>query len=242
MLLLGNDIVDLNEAGITGKFYSARFVERVFSREEKSAISLSENPDLTLWMFWAAKETAYKIISKITGPPVFSYKKFKTTFRKKISKSKSKFEVVYDARQFQIELATNINYIHAVGAHANTSELPNYLLSEKVHQVTHSELKDWQNPNSWSEHFTKEELVSIHHAESALVRFHCKKLVAKELKVAPSRLQIIRPSKARMPQPPFLLLDNKQTEIDISLSHHGLWLGFCFSIKQGAKVISCQAH
>jgi len=242
LLLLGNDIVDLNEAGITGKFYSARFVERVFSREEKSAISLSENPDLTLWMFWAAKETAYKIISKITRPPVFSYKKFKTTFRKKISKSKSKFEVVYDARQFQIELATNINYIHAVGAHANTSELPNYLLSEKVHQVTHSELKDWQNPNSWSEHFTKEELVSIHHAESALVRFHCKKLVAKELKVAPSRLQIIRPSKARMPQPPFLLLDNKQTEIDISLSHHGLWLGFCFSIKQGAKVISCQAH
>ncbi|MCH7755009.1 4-phosphopantetheinyl transferase family protein, partial [candidate division KSB1 bacterium] len=102
MLLLGNDIVDLNEAGITGKFYSARFVERVFSREEKSAISLSENPDLTLWMFWAAKETAYKIISKITGPPVFSYKKFKTTFRKQISKSKSKFEVVYDARQFQI--------------------------------------------------------------------------------------------------------------------------------------------
>ncbi len=104
MLLLGNDIVDLNEAGITGKFYSARFVERVFSREEKSAISLSENPDLTLWMFWAAKETAYKIISKITRPPVFSYKKFKTTFRKKISKSKSKFELVYDVRQFQIEL------------------------------------------------------------------------------------------------------------------------------------------
>ena len=235
MLLLGNDIVDLNEAGITGKSHSARFVERVFSREEKSAISVSENPDLTLWMFWAAKETAYKIISKITGPPVFSYKKFKTTFRKQISKSKSKFEVVYDAWQFQIELATNINYIHAVGTHANTGELLNYLLSEKVHQVTHSELTDWQNPNSWSEHFTKKELVSIHHAESALVRFHCKKLVAKELRVAPSRLQIIRPSKAHRPQPPFLLLDNKQTEIDISLSHHGVWLGFCFSIKQGQR-------
>ena len=75
--MLGNDIVDLNEAGVAGKSHNARFVERVFSREEKSAISLSENPDLTLWMFWAAKETAYKIISKITGPPVFSYKKFR---------------------------------------------------------------------------------------------------------------------------------------------------------------------
>jgi len=233
LLLLGNDIVDLNEAGVTGKSHRARFVERVFSREEKSAISVSENPDLTLWMFWAAKETAFKIISKITGPPVFSHKKFRTTFRKQISQSKSKFEVVYDARQFQIELTTDINYIHAVGAHANTGELPNYLLSKKVHQVRHSELRDWQNRNSWPEYFTKKELVSIHHAESALVRFHCKKLIAKKLKIAPSRLQIIRPSKARRPQPPFLLLDNKKTEIDISLSHHGLWLGFCFSIKRG---------
>lgn len=233
MLLLGNDIVDLNEAGVTGKSHRARFIERVFSREEKSAISVSENPDLTLWMFWAAKETAFKIISKITGPPVFSHKKFRTTFRKQISKSKSKFEVVYDARQFQIEVTTDINYVHAVGAHANTGELPNYLLSEKVHQVTHSELGAWQNTNSWPEHFTKEELLSIHHAESALVRLHCKKLVAKALRISPSRLQIIRPSKALRPQPPFLLLDNKQTEIDISLSHHGLWLGFCFSIKRG---------
>ena len=233
MLLLGNDIVDLNEAGVTGKSHHARFVERVFSREEKSAISVSEHPDITLWMFWAAKETAFKIISKITGPPVFSHIKFRTTFRKQISKSKSTFEVVYDTWQFEIELTTDINYIHAVGAHANTGELPNYLLSEKVLQVTLSELRDWQNRNSWPEHFTKEELVSIHHAESALVRFHCKKLIAKKLKLAPSRLQIIRPSKARRPQPPFLLLDNKQTEIDISLSHHGLWLGFCFSIKRG---------
>jgi phosphopantetheinyl transferase (holo-ACP synthase) len=236
LLLLGNDIIDLNEAGIAGKFHNARFVERVFSHEEKSAISVSENPDLTLWMFWAAKETAYKIISKITGPPVFSHKKFKITFRKQISKSKSEFEVVYDARQFQIELTSNINYIHAVGTHANTGELPNYLLSEKVHQVTHSELKDWQNTNSWPEHFTKKELVSIHHAESALVRFFCKKLVANKLKIEPSRLQIIRHSKARKPQPPFLLLDNKQTEIDISLSHHGLWLGLCFSVASHSTV------
>ena len=230
MLLLGNDIIDLKEAGITGKSHSTRFVERVFSHEEKSSIAISENPDLTLWMLWAAKETAYKIISKITGPPVFSHKKFKTTFLKQISKSKSEFRVVYDKWRFQIDLTTNINYIHAVGTPANISELPNYLLSEKVHQITHSELKDWQNTNLWPEHFTKEELVSIHHAESALVRFHCKNLIANKLKFAPERLQIIRPSKAHKPQPPFLLLDNKQTEIDISLSHHGLWLGLCYSI------------
>ena len=235
MLLLGNDIVDLNEVGVTGKSGNARFIDRVFSREEKSAISASDNPDLTLWMFWAAKETAYKIVSKITGPPVFAHKKFKTSLSEQISKSKYTFNVAYEAWRFQLEITTSKNYIHAVGWHAPPSERPNYIMSEKVLQVTPTELKEWQNKKLWPDHFTKKELDSIKHAESALVRFHCKKMISEKLKISQSRLQIIRPSIVRRPQPPFLLLDNKETEIDISLSHHGVWLGFCFSWKSNAS-------
>ena len=231
MLLLGNDIVDLNEAGSTGKYDDTRFVDRVFCSDEKSAISASENPDLTLWMLWAAKETAYKIVSKLAGPPVFAHKKFKTTFLKQISKSKTRFEVVYEKWQFQLELTTHKNYIHALGWHAATCERADYLLRQKVHQVSPAELIKWQNKKLWREHFSKNELDSIKHAESALVRFHCKKLISEKLKISPSRLQIIRPAIKRRPQPPFLLLDNKETEIDISLSHHGTWLGFCYSMK-----------
>ena len=231
MLLLGNDIVDLNEAGITAKSDDSRFVDRVFCSEEKSIISASDNPDKSLWMFWAAKETAFKIVSKLAGPPVFAHKKFKSSLLKQISKLKLEIEVIYDTWRFRLEITTHKNYIHAVGKLASSSDLPNYILSEKVYHVTHTELSDWQNKKLWPEHFTKKELDSINHAESALVRFYCKKLISEKLKISPTRLQIIRPAIERRPQPPFLLLDNKETEIDISLSHHGSWLGFCFSKK-----------
>ena len=142
-----------------------------------------------------------------------------------------KIEVAYNTWIFQIEITYKRNYIHAVGAHTTNGKLSNYLRSEKVHRVTQSELKTWKNIIRWSDNFTKEELLSIHQAESALVRLYCKKSIAEKLKITPSRLQIIRLSKERKPQPPFLLLDNRQTEIDISLSHHGSWLGWCFSMK-----------
>lgn len=232
MLLLGNDIIDLNEAGIKGKSSNVRFVNRVFCEEEKAAISFSQNPDLTLWMFWAAKETAFKIVSKIAGPQVFSHKKFETVITEQISSKKFRGEVVYDRWLIQVKITADTKYIHAVGVESEADALQFYSKKQKVLQLRHSEIKDWQSRNRWAEQFTKKELESINFAESALIRFYCKKSIAKELKISPSRLQIIRPSKAGKPQPPFLLLDDKKTNIDISLSHHGMWLGYCFSIKK----------
>ncbi len=232
MLLLGNDIVDLNEAGIAGKSGDARFVKRVFSDDEQTAILSSPNPNLTLWMMWAAKETAYKIISKLIGPPVFSHKKFKTTFLESPSAAMPEIEVIYSRWRFKIEIKVNKSYIHAVGTELTTGEFSNYFRCEKVHRVTKSELKSWGNASRRTDDFTKEECLSIHHAASALVRHHCKQAIAETLKISPSRLQIIRPLKDRKSQPPFLLLDNRPTEIDISLSHHGAWVGWCFSVKR----------
>lgn len=231
MRLLGNDIVDLNEPGIAGKSGDARFLKRVFSDDEQSAILSSPNPDLTLWMSWAAKETAYKIISKMIGPPVFAHKKFKTIFLKSLPAATPQMDVAYRQWMFQIEINFTENYIHAVGTPAATGGRPGDFRSENVHRVTKSELKTWGNASKWAENFTKEERLSIHHAASALVRLHCKQSIAEKLKITPSRLQIIRPVKERKSQPPFLLVDNKPAEIDISLSHHGAWLGWCFCMK-----------
>ncbi len=232
MLLIGNDIVDLHDAGSAGKYRDTRFAKRVFTEKEQAAISTSPEPDVMLWMIWAAKETAYKIISKMEGPPVFSHKKFKTAFPKPLPESTANLEVVYNQWIFQIEITVTGNYLHAVGAYPKIGESSNYFRCEQVHRITQQELKNWQNNIRWVDDFTKEELRSIRQAESALVRFYCKKSIAENLSIAPSRLQIIRPTKKGKPQPPFVLLDNRQTEIDISLSHHGSWLGWCYSMKR----------
>ena len=102
---------------------------------------------------------------------------------------------------------------------------------EKVWQLTPSELKTWENKSSWADKFTAEERLSIHKAESALVRHHCKEAIAKKINISAERLQIIRPSKEGKTQAPFLLMDNEETTIDISLSHHGQWLAWCFSME-----------
>ncbi len=61
---VGNDIVDLKEAGNCGKSGDGRFVGRVFTPEERDRIAGAACPDKLLWAFWAAKEAAYKAVSR----------------------------------------------------------------------------------------------------------------------------------------------------------------------------------
>ena len=229
MLLLGNDIVDLNQTGMKGKSKDTRFMQRVFNAEEKSTIVQSNHRDLTLWMLWAAKETAFKLVSKISGPPVFSHKKFQISALRQTAESSFKANAVYWEHSFPIVMTLTNSYIHAVGGNLATDQWSNFVLYSDVHKIAKSEHEIWGNRSVWQETFTPEELESIHHVESALVRFYCKKSIEETLKISAANLQIIRPTKRQLPQPPFVLCNNKPCEIDVSLSHHGSWLGWCFS-------------
>ncbi len=61
---VGNDIVDLKETGNCGKNGDERFIGRVFTPEERDRIAGASCPDKLLWAFWAAKEAAYKAVSR----------------------------------------------------------------------------------------------------------------------------------------------------------------------------------
>lgn len=61
---VGNDIVDLMEPGNCGKSGDGRFLDRVFTPEERELIAGAANPDAVLWSLWAAKEAAYKAVSR----------------------------------------------------------------------------------------------------------------------------------------------------------------------------------
>ena len=71
---MGNDIVDLAEAENIGKSRDELFCRRVFNLEELSMIAGSVRPDSFLWGIWAAKEAAYKAISR-SDPTVCSIPK-----------------------------------------------------------------------------------------------------------------------------------------------------------------------
>jgi len=61
---VGNDIVDLEEPDNRGKSGDGRFLDRVFTPEERGLIAGAANPDAVLWSLWAAKEAAYKAVSR----------------------------------------------------------------------------------------------------------------------------------------------------------------------------------
>ena len=61
---VGNDIVDLKETDNCGKSGDNRFLGRVFTPEERERIVGASCPDKLLWSFWAAKEAAYKAVSR----------------------------------------------------------------------------------------------------------------------------------------------------------------------------------
>ena len=233
MLRLGNDIVSLKQAGIQNKSRHSRFLDRVFTSSEQSAIANSSNPDAILWMMWAAKEAAYKVISKIQPLPIFAHKKFEV------------IEFTQDIQNFVSILIkfTNIrfsgfaqireDYVHVF---LGTDTFSQNDVSINTHRVSAKEKQVWGNREAWSEHFTQKELESIHHWESACIRHLCKTHLAKLINCDSSQLQIIRPAAKGRSLPPFLLIAESPCDIDISLSHHESWLAWVFSFASDSNL------
>jgi phosphopantetheinyl transferase (holo-ACP synthase) len=76
--VVGNDIVDLSDPAIQASHLSPRFVQRVCSEVERTALAEAHNARTLLWSFFAAKEAGYKAIVKLRGwAPVFSLPHFR---------------------------------------------------------------------------------------------------------------------------------------------------------------------
>jgi phosphopantetheinyl transferase (holo-ACP synthase) len=70
--MIGNDVVDLAHAPAPRD----RFVERVLCEEERARFEASGDQHGLLWTLFAAKEAAYKAISRRDGPIVFAHRAF----------------------------------------------------------------------------------------------------------------------------------------------------------------------
>ena len=75
--MIGNDIVDLNEASKSRHWPSPRFISKVFTACERDLILHSSNPFHTTWVLWSMKEGAYKVHLRKFRKPFFSPVKIK---------------------------------------------------------------------------------------------------------------------------------------------------------------------
>ena len=217
MLIVGNDVVDLRHPDTWRKSHDRRFVQRVFLPEEEKRIYNDSDPDGCLWMFWAAKETAYKIFSKENPSISSSPLKYKTeqldemflpghTYDRRLTCA-----VTTPCGSVGIIIYAGRDYLHAFGSFGNGEALGNMHLRifclEKVCE--------------------KEE-----RTDSAVVRNVLRNYLGRYWNIPPSSISIHREKNERGLGAPYVYINCKKAPMDISLSHHGRYGAFILFTKR----------
>jgi len=119
---IGNDVVDLTEPGVAGKERDRRFMDRVFTPEERERILTAAAPTLALWKTWSAKEAAFKIASKVREGIVFAHRRFEVVPWDALEMERAAGEAVgqwasvyFDDLEIRVRWETARDYIHCIG-------------------------------------------------------------------------------------------------------------------------------
>jgi phosphopantetheine--protein transferase-like protein len=213
---IGNDIVDLAEPGVAGKEQDTRFMDRVFTPEERARILEAAAPTIALWKTWAAKEAAYKIACKLRDRVVFAHRAFEVAPGTDHSLG-TWAQVSFDGLEIRVRWETARDYIHCVGQLIQQSagdvhtapRAPRQILSDIVH---HGQMLCGT--------LTTAEQASVHSTPSARVRLVARRLFERwELQGA----EVLRQWREEWGwSPPVVALEGQPlTGFDVSLSHDG---------------------
>ena len=240
---LGNDIVDLTDPRHRGKAGDERFLQRVFSQEEREDIRTSHNPDRALWIRWAAKEAAFKTVSKALGSaPIFNHPSFKTTVfgRQKALPDGASPPDNPVSRFGQVEYENFLLplRIEVVGAtlHAVTWTPDPGMTSP---HSSGAQRRRWGQRQEWKElleaRFSAREWDCVSHRASALARLAARRSLAASLGVEETAIEIgCGPGKPgrRIPK---VVLEGEEASVDLTLSHHGKLLAWAYLVPNHLK-------
>jgi len=109
--MVGNDVVDLGDPESRPGATHPRFDGRVFAACERRALESSSAPNRLRWMFWAAKEAAYKVLRKLDRGIVFAPSRF--VVRLGVTGAG---EVRHGARALPVRVETGADRVHAIAA------------------------------------------------------------------------------------------------------------------------------
>lgn len=221
-VLVGNDVVDLTAPRAADRHLDERFVARVFTEEERARILADDDPSLRLWLGWAAKEAAYKVVSKSLGePPPFAHRRFEVTWS-----GAGDGVVRYASEDVRVVVrhAGPHDHVHVLAHMPRITEGPT-----RVDRVDRADAP-WLAPlESLLERFTELERASVHSVSSAAVRIAARADAADLLGVEVGRVEIVCGPGALGRRPPRMLVDGRSADVDVSLSHDGPWIAWALA-------------
>jgi phosphopantetheinyl transferase (holo-ACP synthase) len=230
-LVIGNDVVDLTAPRAAATPANPRFVERVFTETERERIDCAARPDLEVWLGWAAKESAYKVVSKLRSEaPVFVHRAFEVHWEDGRAGHPRPGTVRYEGDTFPVQgtIDPEERFVHAVGANPGTPSLPSHI-RWTIERIDRPAAPWLGSLEALSARLTERERDAVHSVLSAAVRIGAKEEAAKLLDLAPGRVEIVcRPGRLGR-RPPSVLVDGRPAKLDVSLSHDGPWIAWAFS-------------
>lgn len=144
--MIGNDIVDLNQAAIDSNWHRPGYLEKIFTEEEQCMITGSDKAELFVWLFWSMKEAAYKIYSRQTNTRSFAPRKIKCTLTS-FRPTDASGIAVYDGYLFFTKSTITDEYVHSVAA-------PRQKRLQQIHYSISTNYNDYRarNPSCVSHH------------------------------------------------------------------------------------------
>jgi phosphopantetheinyl transferase (holo-ACP synthase) len=260
---VGNDVIDLVAVGARHRSADRRrrFLERIFSPAERDRLlGGGADTELLTWAGWAAKETAFKIHSKLAGArPVFRHARYETRLSLAGAESGElrgvAGSVVGEGVAAWITGWTSGSFLHLAGVGRFGEEPPprNLLLElgmERFEGVEGSDLALGEAV------FTSEEFSGIRTALSARVRILARRRIESHLARLSSRMHELRPEIGEAPRieirtdpseagrsPPVLWIDGMPAPaFDLSLSHHGGCVAWALLLPPGHPIEADGPH
>jgi phosphopantetheinyl transferase (holo-ACP synthase) len=228
--MIGNDVVDLKDDDSNPATQHPGFDARVFSESELERLNASPRRVELRWRLWAAKEAAYKAVSKVDPAIVFTPSRFRVELAPTgTSEGFATGTVSWGARRCRVTVLERDAAIHAVA----TLDAPDRsVASDRSARAEASQTKGSGGslvpPTvlcGVSRIDSGGALRADPHAPSHVVRHFSRVRLAAELGVALDSLEIR--THGRIPQ---LWLAGARAEADLSLSHHGNVVAFACEI------------
>lgn len=224
---IGNDIVDLAEAGVAGKEQDRRFMCRVFTPAERARILEAAAPTIALWKAWSAKETAFKIAGKIREGVVFAHQRFEVTAEPVTAGPSgwigtgTRARVRFEDLEIRVRWETALDYVHCIGqlVRAGSTEFDARPRARDARRVLAGILPC---THALRGALTTAEQASVHSAASERVRLLARRLMARwDLQGA----EVLRLWREWGWSPPLVAREGEPVPgFDVSLSHDGRFI------------------
>jgi len=189
--MIGNDVVDFQQAQLDGSYSRLRYLNKAFNLNEKSAILENKDPYKTACIYWSAKEAAYKAYVRETGKRFLNPKRIYLQLEDGLEEQTGLL-VLINSFSYLVEIEVNGHKVVSVAK--STSQISKKLYSQTI-----------QLPSN-------QYFIQSVYTTTAVLDF-----ISKHLN-KPKQCLLIRKNELGIP---FLFMNDSKKEHQISLSHHG---------------------